>query len=515
MKRLYSFILGILIGFTSCNEDFLILSPDTSVNSSSFYKTAEHFDQALIGSYEKLRSIALKGIFMDEMRSDNTFFTRYSGDRSPYLNVEVLSLFLDDETTAVLSENYNDVYSGIARLNTILSRINTSEMTDGEKNKVKAEALFLRSFYYFHLVQRWGPVSLMLTEVTTEKESFPPNSTVEAIYTQLVNDLNEAIEIGLPMPTRFPQSGRATQGAVKMLRAYVYMTKPTREYALAEQDLKDITKMGYGLESDYAKVFDPNNKNGKESIFEVQYLDGEGGQHNEIPWRYIPMCTNTDFLMGIRLDNYAGVSGGWAVPTKEMIQSYEPGDKRLSSSVYVAEGKLVDELFTVERVVKENIQSYTPPEGKGFRYFVSKYYHPPYTYAGRTGDNFPLYRYSGALLLLSECLVEQGKYVEALSYLNQVRERAGLNNLSIATKKNVSDEMRHELAFENHRWTDLVRTGEAISVMNEYGKEMKRLYGWILPSAFNVTQERLIFAFNKRELEINDQLVQNPGYKDY
>ena len=117
--------------------------------------------------------------------------------------------------------------------------------------------------------------------------------------------------------------------------------------------------------------------------------------------------------------------------------------------------------------------------------------------------------------MLAESLVEQGKEAEALPYLNQVRERAGLKPLTVATKQNVSDEMRHELAFENHRWTDLIRTGQAVSVMNEYGKEMKRLYGWILPSAFNVTKERLIFAFNKRELEINDKLVQNPGYKDY
>lgn len=515
MKRLYSLIFVALMGLSSCSEDFLNLYPDTSVNSSSFYKTAEHFDQALIGSYEKLRSIALKGIFMDEMRSDNTFFTRYSGDRSPYLNVEVVALFLDDETTAVLSENYNDVYIGIARLNTILNRINGSQMTDTEKAKVKAEALFMRSFYYFHLVQRWGPVPLMLKEVTSEKEAFEPNSTVDAIYTQLVSDLNEAIKIGLPMPGSFPMSGRATQGAAKMLRAYVNMTKPNREYEKAEQDLKDITQMGYGLEADYARVFDPTNKNGKESIFEVQYLDGEGGQHSEIPWKYIPMCTNTDFLMGIRLDNYAGVSGGWAVPTAEMIRSYEPGDNRLSVSVHIAEGILEDEQFTVDKLVKEDIQNYTPPTGKSFRYFVSKYYHPPYTYAGRTGDNFPLYRYSGALLLLAESLVEQGKDAEALPYLNQVRERAGLKALTTATKQNVSDEMRHELAFENHRWMDLVRTGQAIAVMNEFGQEMKKLHGWILPSAFNITEQRLIYAFNKRDLEVNDKLVQNPGYKDY
>ena len=515
MKHIYSLLLAALMGLNSCSDDFLNLYPETSINSSSFYQTAEHFDQALIGSYEKLRPIAFNGIFMDEQRSDNTFYSMNNGDRSPYLNVEVVALFLDDETTSVLSNTYNDIYAGIARLNTVLSRIDGSQMTDTEKSKVKAEALFMRSFYYFYLVQHWGPVPLMLTEVTSEKDAFVPNSTVDEIYNQLINDLSEAIEIGLPMPDHFPQSGRATQGAAKMLRAYVYMTKPNREYAKAEQDFKDITKMGYSLEEDYGRVFDPSNKNGKESIFEVQYLDGEGGQHSNIPWRCIPRCTNTDFLMGVRCDNYGGSNAGNNVPTEELIQSYEPGDKRLPISVHIAEGTLDGDLFTVDKLVTEDIADYTVPAGKAFRYFCSKYYHPPYVYPDQAGDNFPLYRYSGALLLLAESLVEQGKEAEALPYLNQVRERAGLKPLTVATKQNVSDEMRHELAFENHRWTDLIRTGQAVSVMNEYGKEMKRLYGWILPSAFNVTKERLIFAFNKRELEINDKLVQNPGYKDY
>lgn len=520
MKCILNAILIVMvIGLGSCSEDFLSLAPETSSTSASFYKTAEHFELATIASYEKLRSIALKGIFIDEMRSDNAFFTRYNGDRSPYLKVEVVSMFEDDETTAVLTENYSEVYTGIARVNTILSRLDASQMTDAQKKAVKAEALFLRSFYYFHMVKHWGPVPLMLNEVTSASEAFQPNSTVDAIYAQLVTDLSEAIQIGLPSQTdnvTNKKAGRATQGAAKMLRAYVYMTKPTREYALAEQDLKDITKMGYELEGDYAKAFDPANKNGKESIFEVQYMDGEGhNQHSEIPWRLIPMCMNSEFLMGVHLGNYAGVSGGWTVPTQEMVDSYEPGDKRLPVSIHIAEGVLNNEDFTIDALISDNIQGYTCPNGKAFRYFASKYYHPPYANPGKAGENFPIYRYGGALLLLAECLVEQNKAAEALPYLNEVRNRAGLGPLAAATKQNVSDEMRHELAFENHRWCDLIRTGQAISVMTEFGNEMKKLYGWILKGAFDVTQERLIYAFSKRDMELNKLLKQNPGYKQY
>jgi len=113
---------------------------------------------------------------------------------------------------------------------------------------------------------------------------------------------------------------------------------------------------------------------------------------------------------------------------------------------------------------------------------------------------------------LAECLVEQSKAGEALPYINQVRSRAGLAPLTTVTKDDVANEMRHELAFENHRWTDLIRTGKAIEVMTSFGVEMKKLYPFLLPTAFNVTNDKLIYPFYYREMDTNKNLVQNPGY---
>jgi hypothetical protein len=515
MKKIILFIaVAGILPFVSCSDDFLEIYPETSVSSNTFYKTQAHFDQALMGAYQRTRTIVANGMIMDEMRSDNAHFTRYSGDRGPYLSTEVIGLFLDDESTGNwINNRYNELYSGISRVNTLLDRLDGSELDDAQKSSVRAEGLFLRAFLYFDLATHWGPVPLMLHEVTSESESFLPNATVEAVYDQIIADVSESISLGMPAATTFPQSGRATMGAAKMLRAYAYMSKPAREYAKAEQDLLDVTRMNYALEADYANIYSLGNKNGKESIFEIQYLDGDGGQHNDLTWRQIPKCSNNDLLMGINANNYAYTSGGWSVPTQDMIDSYEAGDKRLSASIAVAEGTDVMEQFTFERLAEP--LGYTLPEGKAFRYFVKKYYHPPYNYGLRTGDNFPVYRYGGALLLLAECLVEEGKNAEALPYINSVRQRAGLPALASVNKQQVSDEMRHELAFENHRWTDLIRTGQAISVMTAFGTRMKILDPQILPSAFDVTQERLVYAFQRRELEVNKNLVQNPGYKDY
>jgi hypothetical protein len=269
--------------------------------------------------------------------------------------------------------------------------------------------------------------------------------------------------------------------------------------------------MHYTLLPNYADVFDPANKNNQESIFEVQYMsDLVSGQQSNFAWQFAPKATNSEFIMGYHTGSM-NIFSGWNVPTQEMVSSYEAGDKRLDASVAVVEGTISGvEDFTIT-ALKSSV-GYTPVTGQTFFYMVKKYFHPPYTIDWNTPDDWPVFRYSGALLLLAECLVDEGKAGEALPYVNQVRARAGLAPLGTATIDNIADEARHELAFENHRWTDLIRIGEAIPVLNAKGVRLKQIYGWLLPATFNVTQDRLIYPIASRELQINTKLIQNPGY---
>ncbi|MDD3787111.1 MAG: RagB/SusD family nutrient uptake outer membrane protein [Petrimonas sp.] len=511
-------ISGLLL---SCKDSFLNLYPETNITSASFYKTASHFDQALNAAYTGLRSIAYDGLFMDEMRSDNAFYTIYYGDRGPYSAYEKPCLFIDDVVSAnagPIRDRWTVNYQNIAKVNTILGRLDASQMTDTEKSKVKAEASFLRAYYYFDLVKCFGGVPLSLTEVTTSSEAFLAKSTIEECYSQILTDLKTAIDIGLPIPANFPNDnkGRATMGAARMLRAYVNMTKPSPDYVTAESDLKAIIQMNYGLLIDYKSVFDPSNKNHKETIFEVQYTeDGSTNQYSTFAWKMLPKCSNLQDMMGIGGSNYAGgASGGWVVPTKEMVDSYEVGDSRLPVSIVVVEGHSEEDNFYYEQI--RPAKNYAVPAGKDYRYMVNKYYHPPYAYSLRGIENFPIYRYSGTLLLLSECLVKQGKNSEALPYINQVRTRAGITPLSSCTLQNVADEMRHELAYENHRWSDLKRLGIVKQVMTAHGERIKELHPWVKATnndgCFKIDDFRMIYAIPTREIDINNLLEQNPGY---
>ncbi|MFD0763251.1 RagB/SusD family nutrient uptake outer membrane protein [Mucilaginibacter lutimaris] len=512
-KTIYTTLL--ILALVSCKKDTLNLVPQTQLSSGSFYKDAAQFNQALTGAYTYLRGIAFMGIYMDEMRSDNTFFTFYSADRGTGTSAEAYAEFIDNGTTSqepnTPGNRYGNAYSGIAAVNTILTQLNNSSLSSAEKNQITGEALFLRAFYYYDLVTHYGGVPLQLEQVTDVDGAFMPRSTADEVYKQIIGDLTSAMP-NLPVAKTFPQTGRATQGAAKMLLAYAYMSEPTREYQKAEAALIDITKMNYSLLPDYTSVFDLSNKNSQESIFEVQYKMGNDGQQSDFAWRFIPKSSSAKLLIGIDVSNGGGSlrSGGWNVPTQELVDSYENGDKRLPASIGVVEGTLASEILT-PTAVKSPV-GYTPTAGVNFYYFVKKYLHPPYQVDWNTDDNFPVYRYSGALLLLAECLVAEGKAGEALPYLNRVRARAGLQALTVANKESVANEMRHELAFENHRWTDLIRNGMAIDALKAKGQRLKAINGWLLPGTFNVTQERLIYAIPFRELQINNKLTQNPGY---
>lgn len=513
MKKnlIYCVFAGLLL--SACTKSFLDISPETAITGSTFYKTESHFNLALVAAYQPLREIIHPGLYMDEMRSDNTFFRYYAPDRGPANWVEDIVQWTDQSQTTAVNNRYYADYRGISRANIILARLETAEISEEVKKQVSGETLFLRALYYFDLVTHYGSVPLYLEEVVDEQSSYVSNSTIEEVYAQIINDLNGAIP-DLPVAATFPQTGRATKGAAKMLLAKAYMSKPQREYVLAETELGDIMNMNYDLLDNYGDVFDPNNKNHKESIFEVQFKEGPDGQQSDFIYYMLPKTEDTWLITGLKANNVS--LGGWNVPNQELIDSYEPDDLRLNESIQIAEGTLAGGNADFDPIIITAIKdprSYVAEPGKFYYPYVSKFVHGPYALPNNTGENWPIFRFADALLLLAENLVQQGKNEQALPYINRVRDRAGLDDLDAVTLEDVLNERRHELAFENQRWTDLIRTGKAVEVMSEYGEKMKQEYSFLPANSFNVTENRLIYPIPYRDLQLNKNLAQNPGYQ--
>ena len=512
MKKLLYIVTIASLLLTACSEDFLEIVPESSVTSGNFYETEAQFDQALNGAYAAVRDAkgSIAAWTMGEMRSDNTHLEFNVTNRGPgYMEREYADFFLDDNSSGLVASKYNACYVGIARVNEILQYISEAGFSQPTVDRFTGQAKFLRALFYFDLVRYFGRVPLYLKAVQGAGDAYLPRSSVEEVYQVIIEDAQEAIQ-KLP-ETSFPQDGRATQGAAHMLLADVYLTQ--KNYSLAETELRSITQMGYNLLPDYASVFSLSNKNSEESIFEIQYQQGNQGQNSNFVYPFLPLASDVSMITGITSQNRQG--GGWNVPTFEMINSYEPDDQRLEASIAIAEGTGVIGDMLIE-AVKSPI-GYTTPSGKRAYPFIKKYLHA-HSLEQNTDDNFPIYRYAETLLSLAEVLNEQGKPSEALPYLNLVRARAGL---AASTETNqallrdiIAHETRVELAFENKRWLDLVRTGKAIEVMTQNGEYLKDFHAgesYIPDNSYNVTQARLLFPIPDREVQIGG-LEQNPGY---
>lgn len=459
MKKVIGIITLIAVGtIVSCTDDFLQLPPEDSLSQTIFFETQSDFEQAINATYAPLRNLHEVGAAnfqgawgMAELTSDNTYY-KYNPNYRAVQDGESIADFYVNDGNGTIANKYTNNYLIIARANQILASIDEIEFEDNTmKDNIKGQAYFLRALSYFDLVQFFGSVPLHLVPVTGREDAALPLTPADGIYEQILGDVGEAINL-LPLKSD-QEAGRATRGSAQMLLTNVYMVQ--ENWSGAETVLIDLIGSDeYDLLGDYESVFDQNNKNSVESIFEVQFLEGTEGFASSFQYAWLPMPLDADQvaeISGVGLSQAANQEG-FNIPTPDLLESYEDGDLRKTVSV-------------------DSIEV----EGTFFPY-IDKFWQPHST-PQITGANWPVYRFSEALLFMAEAVNEQGRPGDAEPFLNEVRDRAGLdllNGLSQAEMRQaIMDERRVELAFENKRWLDLVRTGSAETVMSAFGDRVK------------------------------------------
>ncbi len=449
----------IVLAMTGCKK-FLDIVPETALSSAIFFTKEADFRQAVNGAYVPLRAISNdRAWLLGEMHSDNTYYYRniLFGATEQQENIADFSIptFNGITTNVHVLIQYRLDYQIIARTNQILASIDAVDFPASSKNNLKGQALFLRAYAYFELVRYFGKVPLHLEPVTNRAGAALPLAATEQIFAQIIKDADEATKLLLPKATQ--ELGRATSGAAKILLANVYIVQ--KKWAEAETLLKDVVNNGgYSLMPDYNDAFSTTagNKNNQESVFEVQFREGAEGYNGSIIYNFLPRPITAAELQPITgTSNPQPLSGeGNNGPTPDIIAAYEAGDKRKDLSI---------DYVTLSGSLRTN---------KVFPYI--KKFAKRHALHGNTGNNWPVYRYAEVLLFLAEALNEQGKAAEATTYLNMVRTRAGLAaNASGDLRDAIYRERRVELAFENKRWFDLVRTGRAVAVITAYGNRVK------------------------------------------
>jgi starch-binding outer membrane protein, SusD/RagB family len=502
MNKRCSFLLvscSFLVGWlSSCSKQFLQVSPNGLVYESSYYKTPAQALAALTAAYNPL-GWEIGG-------SDNTYIDKlgalncasdecYAGGGGP-TDVDTWQAMNSYTLTGALGPQaglWDRNYTGIANANLLLQHIDSVPGLDtATAARYAAEARFLRAYYYFDLVREFGNIPLVTTPLTPAQVYAQVQANPDSVYAQIERDLMAAIP-ELPATVVPAENGRVTKGAANALMGKVILTENnTSRMAEAAGYLEAVNGSGiYSLLPDFVDIFNPANKFNAESIFEIYHTSASIAQWSTAD----PSILGNVYAEMTGPRSYSGPvywSGGWGFnPVMTDFANFMKNDPRYKATI-----------LNVDSLSHAGLASYLPGYGNT-GYFMLKFAPLAIDVAqeGQTELNFPNdyieIRLADTYLMEAEALVRGGgDLAKAQYYLDQVRARVGLPSVT-ANLANIYNERKLELATEGHRWFDLVRTGQAATVLAFKG--FKAGINEILPIPL---------------VELNNtELKQNPGYQ--
>lgn len=405
-------------------------------------------------------------------------------------------------TDAWASSMYIDNYQGIAAANLVISEVPSIDMDPELRDRIVAEAKFLRAFYYFELKNFYGGVVIIDSPVTGEIAGGVTRSTVDEVNEFIEQDLIDAIP-ALPESYSANDLGRATKWAATALLGKVHLYQKEWSEAISRFD-EVINSGAYGLVADYNALFPQANEylklpgvNGDlvtEVIFDIQF---------QLDIRTTGMQSATGSRDSNIFNAQDGIGGGFenSLPTQTFKSNFENGDKRLAIS-YVevlppdAEGETEDNILV-------------SPISTGYGPISGKYINAD---GDRVSSNELLLRYADVLLMRAEAENELNGPINAYQYINQVRQRAGVPDLTGLSKEDFTIALRKErlteLSFEGHRKHDLIRWGIFLeTVRNSTDRLLRDFVGR------NIKDHNVLLPIPATEIEIsNNTIKQNPKY---
>ena len=447
---------------TSCGDSFFDLEPASSVTIDKVYKTASDYNVAVIGCYAKLQSQVNFYTECCEYRSDNLSLGAPTAGTQDRYDIDH---FTEKPSNGILSSYWANFNNNVYRCNLLLDQIDGANFAENLKKQYKGEAMFVRALNYFNMYRIWGGVPATKHVVSAAEALKVARYSDEQMFDLIAGDLKEIVDNNyLPETYSSADMGRATSGAAKALLGKVYLT--FHKWTEAKDILSQLIGK-YQLVSPIAQVFDVDNKNNNEIIFAVHFnkeIEGEGHSY----WYNLTNASDD------------------TNQTSSLLNTFPTGDARKDLITYVQ--------------VEKNVR------------LMNKFYDTKSPTFKTVGNDQILLRYSDVLLMYAEALNEiqydasEGSL--ALKYLNAVRQRAGISNLTVKQlptqekfRKGILVERQREFPYEGQRWFDLVRMGFAKSVMAENGVEIK--------------DYQLLFPIPQQEIEkVGDKSIlwQNPGY---
>jgi starch-binding outer membrane protein, SusD/RagB family len=512
MKK-YIYLLAtnlLLFGTVSCTEE-LTQIPLSQGTVENFYATPGDFIQARNAVY----SVAFHGtgtygyanrvLNLSETRSDNLLaFTTASRDWEG-INSFYTSISANSYVREAYTSNYNAIYKANQLLEKLAEKGDQIFTNPADKASMIAEARFLRAFCYFDLIRWFGRVPLIDRTMTAQETAKIARTPVVDIYNLIISDLELAIPDLTASTADAAYFGRVTKYGAKGLLGLVYMTRSSPTYGIdgamlglnewdkAYQQLNDIKSSGlFVFSTDYANIFKTEGTANKENVLTIPYTQS------------VASSIGGNFVIEVGNENYFASLG----LSQQGSLEARPISTGFLNMFAVTDNRKIFGIATTYTVTSGNLKgTYTLP-------VFNKYIDPSrYGTGGREdwGVDFMVMRYTDVLMMMAECTLHGGGGTQADvdEIVNKVRTRAGVPaNASNITLDQLFDERRKEFFSEGTRWFDLIRSGNAITIMNAW-KAAEDTGNKIL----TIDKNMLLYPIPLQEiLAVPGLYDQNPGY---
>ena len=473
------------------------------------------------------------------------------------------------------SSIWNKFYSYLSRVNLSLDILADADQENATIQQRTAEMKFLRAYGHFQLKRLFKKIPFVNKPNMTEEDYNNLSNTEytnDEGWQQIINDLEDAYAV---LPVTQVEKGRPTKAACAAFLAKAYLYKAYHQddantnqvTAVSEADLQKVVEYtnspvyvqaAYGLEPDLHNNFRPEEQyeNGKESLWAIQYSKNDGTVYGNLNFsnRLIVPCIPKVHDSGC--DFYK--------PSHNLVNAYRTNsdglpflDSNSDVDYVVGSGQTVDPRLFVTAGVAGTPYMFNPSfmmsetnawsrSGGTFGYFVSlkQNVDPALTdiylflcdSQWASSMNRVVFRYADVLLMRAEALAQLGQVTEAIALVNQVRNRAAdmIGNSIVSNYPNkygvryavgkyngsyskdeamkiIKMERRLELAMESERFFDLVRWGDAATVINRFYSTESEKMSFLTGASFTANKNEYLPIPWEQMSASNGHYTQNCG----
>ncbi len=492
---------SITLATTSCSDSFLEVENPSGENLEEYYTTDAHINEALNAAYDPIHWPdwglgQYNALNIDaEIMGDN--FWVGGSNKTDMQNWHMLANY-EANASNTLSSLWTVDYSGIKRCNDLLKYLGWAEanLTAANRASYEMQGRALRVYFYNNLWHYFGNIPFYLENLSAPYTA--PQLKADEVYDKLIVELESVIDSKvLPMRWDDANCGRMSQAMCYMMYAemVMYQNDKTR-YPKALQYMQELIadKSDYDIVDDFASIWKESGEWCKESIWEVNYEDGNNergwGSPLAIGGTVLPTLISPNSWPGGDGWNQGGDGWGFLPVRQETYDMYGTGDKRRDATIWDVRGTEYKERYQDTHLWLAKYRPFTENNADaGFDNNLNY------------NNNLRVYRVAETYLNAAELLLETGGDAGlAKDYVNKIRRRAGIAELGAVTLDDVINERRLEFVGEGKRYFDLVRTGKAATVLvpDSYGY---RTNSW--------TESKKYIPIAQAELDSDPALVQN------